>query len=60
MDPLELDVQGKSNSISPQFITVNAFCFKISMKICPSVKRWTCNGCTSTCTILCTTSAENE
>lgn len=58
MDPLEIDVQATTNdSASPQLITLNGICFKVSMKICPSVKRWTCNACTSTCTIMCMTSS---
>lgn len=61
MDPLEIDVQGtSSDSVTPQVITLNSLCFKISMKICPSVKRWTCNACTSMCTIMCAASDEEE
>lgn len=61
MDPLEIDVQATSNkSATPAVFTFNSFCFKVSMKVCPSVKRWTCTGCTSTCTLLCMSSDEAD
>lgn len=60
MDPLEINVSGTANTNAPQIITLNNLCLKVSMKICPTVKRWTCTGCTQMCTSFCTMSEEDK